>query len=216
MNQPPDEPPAGDSRLDVIVFDGDSITRNSALRETESYPRQVTELLSRPVLIQNLGRDGTHLRHKLAELTGSTHSIEYQASARRFIVVVLLGTNDLRTTASAIEIYLLMLDYVQRLKAFGSNVRVVVCTIMDRVDHNPEHKRQVRAFNELLRSSWSRTGSYGLAADGLADLAAEKTLANPATITDKAMFYDGVHPTARGCALIAAVVAPEVVRLLEA
>ena len=207
--------PTGRIGHTIIVYDGDSITRGAGVAETESYPEQIRRRMERPAVHRNVGLNGASLRVKLTTLDRSLHGAAYDATAERFIVVVGLGTNDLCNPVNAVPIYLAMRDYIRRLKSFGDNVRVVLCTLLDRTDRTSSQRSQVSAFNEMLRASWSRHDDYGLGADGLADLARDGILGAVSAASDKSLFYDGVHPTAFGCSRIAAIVGPQIDLLLS-
>jgi hypothetical protein len=101
------------------------------------------------------------------------------------------GINDLRTGTSAASLYSTVTSYVAYLKSLGSNVRVIVDTLLKSSLNDSTQAQRVVDYNVLVRANTA-------GADIINDQAAESHFAAAGSESNTALLRDGIHPTNLG------------------
>jgi hypothetical protein len=101
------------------------------------------------------------------------------------------GINDLRTGTSAASLYSTVSTYVTYLKALGSNVRVIVDTLLKSSLNDSTQAQRVVDYNVLVRANTA-------GAHVINDQAAESHFAAAGSESDTTLLRDGIHPTNLG------------------
>jgi lysophospholipase L1-like esterase len=196
---------AAASTKNRIVFDGDSITQGSGVGSfTDTWPYLVQQTLGASTWdIADLGLGGTdagacNIRYskQCAPLFETARGLNY--------VVILIGTNNLVAGGGAVDIYALILAYVQKAVWKGTNFKVYVCGVTGRQDAlwlaSPTAETQRGLLNAMLKANPDR------AYHGYVDFPAN-TILNTAPSSH---FPDRVHPNALGNALMASIAAAKI------
>jgi lysophospholipase L1-like esterase len=189
------------------VFDGCSLVRDTGVGEADTMPAQVMELLPRDVGGVDLGVPGQTTPMMAAD--ASTEVDPLARGRRPAVLVVWEGTNDLLYGTDppfdAEAAFAHLASYCRDRRRAG--YRVLVLTVLPR--EGPEEFERARtALNARLRAGWSDF------ADGLADVAAERTIGRAGAEFDACYYRDTVHLTPAGYALVAVRVARAVRALL--
>jgi lysophospholipase L1-like esterase len=189
-----------------IVFEGDSLTASGI------YPDYVIDML-------NLDND-TDIIHNVATsaqtlyptmVIDAPHQVDlkFLGSNYRNIAVLWAGTNDIYLD-SGLDVSTLhesIRDWCNGRKESG--FQVIVCTITPRSDYGTsrsfEENRQ--ALNEMVRAH------YFEYADGLADIASDHHIGDADDELDNMYYYDKVHMTPSGYAIVANIVKDSIIRL---
>lgn len=195
---------------DVYVADGDSLTQGIASQYLQSYPWYMERLLPRSLVIYNAGwaaktvGGGGGLLARYDEFTSKL----YNPHAKRNVISLLGGTNDLQAGSDDRQLVGLIQKYAAAARKTG--FRVVVCTILPRSTFNPRMEAYRVAVNTALRSRWKEF------ADALADLAADPVFADPHVLNSGNVYVeDGVHLTDFGYQVVATDVSAAISPLLE-
>ena len=183
---------------DVYVADGDSITEGVGATRGANYVRQMEALLARPWRIHNCGLSGDTLAGRNATYASLVAPL-FNAQARRNVVSIFAGTNDLAMGYGAASLGEHLRAYCLRARATG--FKVIAATVIPRSDLPAAGTRALAAHNAFLREHWRDF------CDGLADVGADPDLARA---EDRALFVDGLHPTSLGYAHIAPIMAEAV------
>lgn len=191
----------------VVVCFGDSITRANYLDAKETYPGVLGTLLP-GVLVRNAGVPGNTSEQGLARLDRDV------LAHRPVAVVVLFGTND--SVLCEKGKYRVAVDrYRENLKRIiqgcrKKGTRVVLCTLLP-INAQPYFTRHPREYYEAEGGLGAIVQRYRKAAlavgkemktpvvDLWAAMEKDETLLRPAP--------DGVHPSEKGCRVIAEQVA---------
>ncbi len=195
----------------LILFVGNSLTWGAGIQPgvTEgpanpgNYVNQAAALLPSGVRIQNLGVNG----RTTPQMAADAAIVDSQYSDRNTanIVVAWEIGNDIQLGATATDAYSHFADYCAARKAAGW--AVVALTVPPR--HSPA---MPLGFNDAVAYDDTEIrANWGAWADGLADVAADPRLLDPANGT---YFEDGIHLTAAGYGVVASIVAPVVAKLL--
>lgn len=206
-----------------IVFEGDSLTADRA------YPNHIISMLNpdadigvihedimrgdaiREDAIHNVAASGQALYPTMIE--DASHQVDTKLLGNNYrnIAVLWAGTNDIFFDPS-IDVSALhesIKDWCYGRKAAG--FQVIVCTITPRSDQgtpgNFEEDRQ--AINDMIRSH------YFEYADGLADIAANPNIGDADDELDTMYYYDKVHMTELGYAIVANIVKDSIVKLTD-
>jgi lysophospholipase L1-like esterase len=194
----------------VYVTDGDSLTQGIASRYLQSYPWYMERLLPRAPLVYNSswaaktigGSDGLISRYE------TFTSKLYDPLARRNVISLFGGTNDLQNGTNDKDLIQLIRQYASAARKTG--FKVIVSTIIPRGTFNPKMEGNRKSTNEMLRGHWSEF------ADGLVDLAANPAFNDPAALTNVNLYVeDRVHLTDLGNQIIANEMVAQVAMLLE-
>ncbi len=130
----------------------------------------------------------------------------YAGTARKYILVVAVGTNDQFTNGVSVASYVTdLLAYCAARKAAalaaysGNQVKVLLCTGLPRGDGISNETNRT-AFNAILNGvGWASTNNI----DGIIDLASQPIMGLLATCSDTTYFLaDKVHPTRPGHTLL--------------
>jgi acyl-CoA thioesterase-1 len=173
----------------VVTLLGDSLTSGYGLSAKVALPAQLQaqiDALRAPALIRGAGVAGDTSASGLARL-------ERAVKSDTDVCVVALGGNDLLTLTDAAVTRANLDTIIRRLKARR------IAVVLVGVGAPPELGAYARSFNALY-PSLAREHGLPLYADILAGVARDKAL-NQA---------DGIHPNARGVAVIAKRLAPVV------
>lgn len=184
---------------DTYVADGDSITEGMGASHGDNYPRQMEALLARPARIHNCGLSGDTLDGRRRNYPALIAPL-FDPHARRNVVSIFAGTNDLALGADAATLAGHLRAYCAQARATG--FKVVAATTLPRPDLFPAQQRHLHAHNTFLRQEWPGF------CDGLADMADDPDLATGTS--DRAYYVDGLHPTSLGYAHIAQIMAQAV------
>jgi len=171
-------------RADTIAFLGDSITAGYGVDEAEAYPALVQSKLEAAGLdwrVVNAGESGDTTKGGLARL-------DWMLRSEPDIVVVALGGNDglrglelARTKANLQRV-------IDRLQA--EDVQVVLAGMMLPRNFGPDYTAAFRTLYRELAEANEAVGFYPFLLDGVA--------ADP-----ELNQVDGIHPNAKGQAVIA-------------
>lgn len=197
---------------DVWVAQGDSITVGHKATDLRGYPRQAIPLLSEVVRQYNIGITGTTLVFKMGAAVFNSEMVRiYDPLARRFVVSIDLGTNDITANVSGPTLFADLQAYVASVKALGSNVRVIVSTLLPRSGLSGPQQTALTAYNVSIQTLWNVAQSDGgLGVDGLADFAADPTMGASTAPANTALYVDTLHPTTLGYGYMAAIMAKQV------
>jgi lysophospholipase L1-like esterase len=201
----PEEP---DLSRGLVVFDGCSLVDDDGLAPEDGMPAQVMALLPSGFGMKNLGVGGQTTQMMAADAAAEVDPL-YDAARPTCVLVCWEGTNDLILGAAppydARQAYEHLAAYCKARQRAG--FRVVICTVLPRGRSAAFYEARDQ-LNAELRTHWR---SF---ADGLADVAADKTIGGNGAETDAMYYRDTVHLTAAGYAIVAGVVAGAVRRLL--
>lgn len=179
---------------------GDSNTQGFGLSSTETYPARVQQALPNVWTVDNYGVGGTTCPQVLGNYNTTVKPLNYGT------VVVMCGTNDLRTTGdSAATIYANILEIWRAAKA--AKVKVIAMTILPAgassgtgITYTQAMEDRRVAVNASLRA--------GAAAEGVTLVDLESTFAGAGSPPAMLHSLDGLHLDATGAQLVANVVAP--------
>ncbi len=189
-----------------IVFEGDSLTAG------DIYPNYVISMLNPDIdenFIHNVATSGQTLYPTMISDASRQVDAKFLGPDYRNIAVLWAGTNDifLNSELDASILHGSIRNWCNGRKAAG--FQVIVCTITPRSDYGSprsfEENRQ--ALNELIRTH------YFEYADGLADIAADPHIGDAGDELDTTYYYDNVHMTALGYAIVANIVKDSIIRL---
>jgi lysophospholipase L1-like esterase len=191
----------------VVVADGDSITHGTG--STYNQNRTFFErplYASRSVEIRNIGTHGTTLAARQTNQATIWPSV-YLSTARKFIVVPAIGTNDIvsnGTTGAAL--WTMYQSYCSYIRSLGSNVVIVAATILPRNGMSGAQNTERLAFNALVVANWASIA--GALWDGASDPIMGAGAANTT------LYGDGTHPTSLGYSYLAQGAASAVLPLM--
>ncbi len=189
-----------------IVFEGDSLTAG------ETYPNYVRAMLNieeERDVIHNVATSGQAVYPTM--IMDAIHQVDpkFLGPNYRNIAVLWAGTNDIFLD-SKIDVSALhesIMDWCNGRRAAG--FQVIVCTITPRSDSGTprsfEENRQ--AINEMIRMH------YFEYADELADIAANPQIGDADDELDTIYYYDNVHMTKLGYAIVANIVRDSIIEL---
>jgi hypothetical protein len=191
-----------------IVFEGDSLTAGKI------YPNYVMDILNLDNdknVIHNVATSGQALYPTM--IMDASHQVDtkFLSSNYRNIAVLWAGTNDifLDPGIDVSALHESIRDWCNGRKAKG--FQVIVCTITPRSDNGTpgsfEENRQV--INEMIRMHYLEY------ADGLADLAANTYIGDADDELDTMYYYDKVHLTPMGNAIVANIVKDSIIGLMR-
>ena len=195
---------------DTYVADGDSLTQGIAAPYSQSYAWHLEPRLPRALVIydagwaaKTLGGDGG-LLDRFAEYTAKLSN----PIARRNVVSLFAGTNDLQNGIDDKELVQLVQRYATAARKAG--FRIAVATVIPRATFNAKTEAYRLSVNAALRARWKDF------ADALIDLAVDPVFADPKVVLDTTIYAeDGVHLTDFGYQALASAFAPVVAGLLE-
>jgi lysophospholipase L1-like esterase len=129
----------------------------------------------------------------------------YAATRTKNIVVLYVGGEDLGYGGIGVdEFFAGIVTFGQQRRSVG--YKVVVSTLLPQPDEQFESERQ--DFNARQRKEFARF------ADALADIGADPTVGAPGAHANRDYFQsDGVHPTGKGHAIMARIVAAAIMTL---
>jgi hypothetical protein len=126
-----------------------------------------------------------------ANAKASTILASFDARGSANVLVIQAGSNDLRKDISAKDMYADTMKMVDAAQAKG--FKVVVATVLPNSStaHMWDASDEVEriAYNDLVRKN-------AASADAIADVAADTTMGSATASSNKALYKDGVHPTA--------------------
>jgi lysophospholipase L1-like esterase len=195
---------------EIYVADGDSLTQGIATQYMQSYPWYMERLLPGAPVVYDAawaaktigGSDGL-----LARYDAFTSKL-FDQNARRSVISLFGGTNDIQNGASDKDLMQLIRTYA--LAARKTGFKVVVATIIPRGTFTPKMEAARKSVNEMLRGHSSEFS------DGLADVAANPVFSDPNAVANANLYIeDGVHLTDLGNQILAAEMAARVAPLLE-
>ena len=206
---PTPTPPSGPSQA---IFEGDSMSFY--------YPSQVTNLLGAGWTTVNVSTPGETLIQMLPQAPTQVDPL-YSGSFAINYVVLWGGTNDLSgiqmpdgwiTPQSANDSYNRIVSYANGRRALG--FKVAVLTILPRsAGINPvitpaQFETERQTLNSMLRSNWA---SF---ADALVDVAADPRIGDLGDQLNPDYYYDQIHLTTEGQAVVAELTAGALAPLL--
>jgi acyl-CoA thioesterase-1 len=179
----------------LIAFLGDSITAGYELRADEAYPALLQAQLASagtPVRIVNAGVSGD-------TTAGGLRRVDWLLTQKPDVVVIELGANDGLRGASVAEIERNLTEIIAKVRAAGA-VPLLVGMLMP-----PSHGQEYARAFATLYPELAHKLDVALAPQFMAGVAGQPELNLP----------DGIHPTARGHALLAENLAPPLIALLH-
>ena len=179
----------------TVVFLGDSLTAGLGLPEEEGFPARVGELLAakgRPIRVVNGGVSGD-------TTAGGLRRIDWLLKQKPTVVVVWLGANDGLRGFPVEETEKNLRAIVGKTK--GAGAKVLLCGMYVPPSYGPIYQERFSSLFPRL----ARELKVAFSPFPLKDVAGKPEL-NQA---------DGVHPTAEGQRLVAAVVAKDLLPLLR-
>jgi acyl-CoA thioesterase-1 len=186
---PPPPPP-------VVAFLGDSLTAGLGLQESDAYPARVGEMLAakgKPVRIVNGGVSGD-------TTAGGLRRVDWLLKQKPAVLVVWLGANDGLRGFPVAETEKNLRAIVRKAKASGA--KVLLCGMLVPTNYGPDYGRDFRAiFPRVAKEEGAALSPFPLA---------------PVAGRPELNQADGIHPTAEGQKLVAAIVARDLLPLLEA
>ncbi len=184
----------------IVVCHGDSMTQSGS--GAEGYPSQLGRRLQtarRPVY--NRGVVGLPTSGMITNFAAQVASL-YDPS-KRFIYVIMGGTNDINGGASAASVQANLVTLRGMARALGPNVRVA--NILEPpFQINPDTEATYLAKFAVLQDLWTLQRADAANWDFLADLAAlGDPYMNITDCTNTLIYVDKVHRTALGYSLLA-------------
>lgn len=171
--------------------------------EGRSPVRSVRPALTGNPALYNMGLSSQRLTGTghLADLSATREDLlAADGNYGRRVLFIQIGANDLNsfgeTPGYAATLYSAMEAYVSARRAAGFS-HVVICTIPPRTSFlSGQRQTEWLAYNDLVRAN-----SAG--ADVICDLASHPVMGLPASVSDLALYQDGIHPTGAGNDLVA-------------
>ncbi len=179
--------------LPQIICEGDSITFGAGATSGKDWPVTMQKSLTGKYRITNLGISGQKAYEILANAPERTDRLWSLYSATPKVYLLWAGSNDLAEgkTSSVINS---LTSRIAAARAAGAT-KILLGTILPRGDAGFEVNRE--KINSAIRAS----GHLG--ADGIADVAADKTIGQFNQNTDINYYGDGIHPNDAGYQIIA-------------
>jgi lysophospholipase L1-like esterase len=185
----------------LLITDGDSISADGIW---QSYVT-TTETFS----IVNVAVSGRTLQ-QMQEASFLSVDKATSTKNRRNVVTIFGGTNNFFFGQTLEETYNSLLAYCAARRKAG--LKVIVVTMMSRTGTGAGGATLdsfKNSYNTLIRANWSQF------ADGMADVAANANLGADGAYANTTYFYDGIHPTTAGYAIIGPIIATAVNRLTD-
>jgi lysophospholipase L1-like esterase len=183
----------------LIVFDGDSLTAGVGAGPGEDYPSDVMRQLPEELDGVNIAVPGQTWSDMLADAEAQVDPL--QSNTRPVnALVVWAGTNDLRRTRTAGRVWSDLQSYCRDRRDHGWSV--VLLTVLPCLPRKPQSRfeEERQQLNAIIRARWREV------ADGLADVAADPRIGDPAGPDAQVFSTDGTHHNAAGNVVIAEVV----------
>jgi lysophospholipase L1-like esterase len=184
----------------LIVFDGDSLTYGTGAEPGADYPSDVMRRLPEELDAVNIAVPGQTWRDMLADAEMQVDPLQSNTRPHN-VVIAWAGTNDMRRTRTAGRVWNDLQEYCGGRRDHGWTV--VLLTVLPCLPRKPrshfEEERQ--QLNTIIRERWHEV------ADGLADVAADPRIGDPAGPDAQVFCTDGIHHNAAGNQVIAEVVA---------
>jgi hypothetical protein len=189
----------------VLVWDGGSIMGSFGISPGRGFAEQTLRRLPRACRLSLSATPGARIGGMIAQAPEEVDRY-FSATADADICVVQGGAADLKHHAPVAEVFSAVKRYCEERRAAG--FMVVVLSLLPRSDV-PTFEADRTQFNTRLRQEWQ---SF---ADGMVDLAADPRIGDAGDNKDLRYYRkDQKHPNAKGCGVMAALVAP-VLRALE-
>ncbi|MDE1158462.1 MAG: arabinofuranosidase catalytic domain-containing protein [Neorhizobium sp.] len=187
----------------VVVQVGDSIKYGPTV--IESLEGRTDTRLIRPSLkgtpaIYNMGLSSQLLSGsgQLAANASTREDLLIAASTgfSKRVLDIEIGTNDIGAGATGATVYSAMATYVSGRRSAGAT-HIILRTLLPR---SGSYTAEINAYNALVRAN-------SIGADAIADVAAHPVMGLQASVSDLALYQDGLHPTGYGYSLFAPIVA---------
>lgn len=194
---------------DVYVADGDSLTQGIASQYLQSYPWYMERQLPRGMMIYNAAWAAKTLGGStglISRYDGFTAKL-FNSKAKRNIISMLGGTNDIQEGRDEADVFNLVKQYASIARKTG--FKVIVATIIPRASFTTKMEATRLALNTMIRTKWK---SF---ADGIADLAADPAFCSPNVTSSNIYVEDGIHLTDFGYQVLATDMSAAVSLLLE-
>jgi lysophospholipase L1-like esterase len=184
----------------LIVFDGDSLTFGTGAPAGEDYPTAVMQRLPEWLDGVNVAVPGQTWADMSSDARLQVDPL-HSATRPHNVLVVWAGTNDMRRTLTAGRIWRELERYCRERRERGWTV--VVLTVLPAWPQKGRSRfeEERRQLNSIIRDRWREV------ADGLADVAADPRIGDPAGPDGRVYCTDGIHHNAAGNSVIAEVVA---------
>ncbi len=179
--------------LPQIICEGDSITFGAGATSGKDWPVTMQKALTGKYRLTNLGINGQKAYEILANAPSRTDKLWNLYSATPKVYLLWAGSNDIAEgkTSSVIDS---LTSRISAARAAGAT-KILLGTILPRGDAAFEVDRE--KINSAIRAS----GHLG--ADGVADVAANKTIGQANQNTNTTYYEDGIHPNDVGYQIIA-------------
>lgn len=187
--------------IGLVVFDGNSMTDG----QFSTFPGDVERALGPFWKAQNFGVSG---QSTIEMLDDAERQIDTLPSPTRYkILVVWEGSNDLYHGAPVDASYARLVEYCKGRKEAGYTV-MVLSLLPRTLEKHAWYEHDRSELNALLREDFPEAVTDYLYrgtqyADYFLDVAADSRIGNFGDETDTRFYYDQVHMTQRGYAIIA-------------
>lgn len=194
--------------MDTMVAMGDSIDAGQGNTFGRNRHNQSFSLYSIPLRSYNMGISGSVVgpvsvvTSSLARITFVMNTL-YNSAIRNFIVSTQAGINDVGgANRTAVATYADMVSLGTTAKSYGTNVKVIACTILPSGITNSNsgggpNEIQRLALNGMIRGGWKTW------ADALCDFDANPIMGVATNLAQASLYADGTHPTALGYSYLA-------------
>lgn len=183
-----------------VQFLGDSTTygTGSTTPSTDSYPAQMLPLLTKSTAgSTNWGHPGFSIAG-IATASLTEGDVHYTPIHVQDLACIVAGTNDLGAGTDGPTAYAALASLVAGRRAAGAR-KIIVGTLWPRIDFSGATETARLAYNALIRAM----PAAGLV-DAVVDFNTNPHLSNPA---DTTYFFDGLHLTTAGYAVVASMMA---------
>jgi lysophospholipase L1-like esterase len=178
-----------------IIFDGDSFTSGLHVDPVVNRPSHTVKLLGRPVDWVNVALSGESIATRLENFDKNI-AANFNRKAKRNIVSFLIGGNDLVALNRQLEpTWRAITEYCA--KARGLGFSIALGTLPPHGVH-PNRTPTPAQYANMEALSVHIRGSAGVHCDAVVDYARHPVVGPMASVTDKTLYVDQVHPTALG------------------
>ncbi len=181
----------------IYACDGDSLTEGYGLPATDNYPYQLWERLGSNAAYR-LVNDGVAYDTLANMVSAAASNIDtlYIADYTKKICFIWGGTNDIAAGANDATVYDNLVAYCQARRAIGW--KVVVLTMLPRIDFSAPKEAYRIAFNAAVRTNWA---SF---ADAIVDVGGDSRIGDPGDYADTTYYEPtGVHLNKTGYGVVA-------------
>jgi len=178
----------------TLVLDGDSIAVGQGAPPGSQLADQIATRLGFHGKVAVVGRSGSPVSERVRLFEQNITPLR-DPRASPNVIFFHGGDNDIALGSDARQTYAQLSKYIEMAHAEGW--KIIVSTELPRFDFSPAMQGELNLYNRLVRENAGK-------ADGVADFASDPTLGGPQHRHDPEFYTpDGIHPTARGYAILA-------------